>query len=176
MTQRFLSQADLTALVAELVAAKTRVIAPVRAKDNPEQLDYLPIQKLEDATFGAQVPRRSLKEFFLPATEVLLRYRQTKEGVEIKAVPSEAKAFVIFSATPCDASGLDVVDKVMSWDYKDELWFGRREAATIVSFLCAAMDAVCFCTAVGLGPDSYPRIGCAAGAGRRWLSGPHRHA
>ena len=155
MTQRFLSQAELAALVAELVAAKTRVIAPVRAKDNPEQLDYMPIQKLEEATFGAQVPRRSLKEFFLPATEVLLRYRQTKEGVEIKAAPSEAPPFVIFSATPCDASGLDVVDKVMSWDYKDELWFGRREAATIVSFLCAAMDAVCFCTAVGLGPDSF---------------------
>ena len=90
MTHRFLSHADLTALVAELVAAKTRVIAPVRAKDDPGQLDYLPIQKLEEATFGTRLPRRSMKEFFLPVTEVLLRYRQTKEGVEIKEVPSEA--------------------------------------------------------------------------------------
>ena len=154
MTHRFLSHADLTALVAELVAAKTRVIAPVRAKDDPGQLDYLPIQKLEEATFGTRLPRRSMKEYFLPVTEVLLRYRQTKEGVEIKEVPSEAPPTVIFSATPCDASGLDVVDKVMSWDYQDELWFGRRKAATVVSFLCTAMDAVCFCTSVGLGPDS----------------------
>ena len=154
MTHRFLSHADLTALVAELVDAKTRVIAPVRAKDDPGQLDYLPIQKLEDATFGTRLPRRSMKEYFLPVTEVLLRYRQTKEGVEIKEVPSEAPPTVIFSATPCDASGLDVVDKVMSWDYQDELWFGRRKAATVVSFLCPAMDEVCFCTSVGLGPDS----------------------
>jgi hypothetical protein len=44
VTQRFLSHADLKALIAELVAAKTRVIAPVRAKDDPEQLDYMPIQ------------------------------------------------------------------------------------------------------------------------------------
>ena len=155
MTQRFLSHADLTALIAELVAAKTRVIAPVRAKDDPEQLDYLPIQKLEEATFGARVTRRSLKEFFLPPTEVLLRYKQTKEGVEITEVPTEAKPQVILSATPCDAAGLDVVDKVMNWDYHDELWNGRREAATIVSFLCTSMDPICFCTSVGLGPDSF---------------------
>ena len=131
------------------------MIAPVRAKDNPEQLDYLPIQKLEDATFGARVPRRSLKEFFLPPTEVLLHYQQTKDGVEITEVPSEAKPQVILSATPCDAAGLDVVDKVMNWDYRDELWFGRREATTIVSFLCTSMDPICFCTSVGLGPDSF---------------------
>jgi ferredoxin len=155
VTQRFLSQADLTALVTELVAAKTRVIAPVRAKDDPEQLDYLPIQKLEEATFGARVTRRSLKEFFLPPTEVLLRYKQTKEGVEITEVPTAAQPQVILSATPCDAAGLDVVDKVMNWDYHDDLWNGRRAAATIVSFLCTSMDPICFCTSVGLGPDSF---------------------
>lgn len=154
MTQRFLSQADLKALIAELVAAKTRVIAPVRAKDDPEQLDYLPIQSLEEATFGARITRRSLKEFFLPTTEVLLRYTQTKEGVTIKEAPTEHPPQVLFSATPCDAAGLDVVDKVMNWDYKDELWNGRRKAATIVSMLCSSMDSTCFCTAVGLGPDS----------------------
>jgi ferredoxin len=155
VTQRFLSHADLKALIAELVAAKTRVIAPVRAKDDPEQLDYMPIQTLEEATFGGRVTRRSLKEFFLPLTEVLLTYRQNKAGVEIKEVPTEAQPQVIFSSTPCDAAGLDVVDKVMNWDYKDELWNGRRAAATIVSLLCTSSDAICFCTAVGLGPDSF---------------------
>jgi ferredoxin len=155
VTHRFLSHADLTGLIAELVAANTRVIAPVRAKDDAEQLDYLPIHSLEEATFGSGLPRRSLKEFFLPPTEVLLRYRQTKEGVEITEVPTEAVPQVILSATPCDAAALEVVDKVMNWDYRDELWNGRRKAATIVSFLCTAMDKTCFCTAVGLGPDSH---------------------
>jgi ferredoxin len=142
-------------LVAEQVAANTRVIAPVRAKDDPEQLDYLPIQKLEDAAIGVRLPRRSLKEFFLLPTEVLLHYKQTKEGVEIREVPTEAPPQVILGATPCDAAGLEVVDKVMNWDYRDELWFGRRQATTIVSFLCTVMDHTCFCTAVGLGPDSF---------------------
>ena len=154
MTHKFLSQADLAALIAELVAAKTRVIAPVRAKDDPEQIDYLPIQTLEEATFGVRLPRLSLKEFFLPTTEVLLRYKQNKEGVEVEEVATEAEPQVILTATPCDAAGLEIVDKVMSWDYRDELWFGRRKATTIVSFLCSVMDSTCFCSAVGLGDFS----------------------
>jgi ferredoxin len=153
--KRFLSHADLTSLVAELTAANTRVIAPVRASDNPAQIDYRPITKLDEATFGVQLPRLSLKELFLPPSEVLLQYRQTANGVEIQEVPTKAAPQVIFGATPCDTAGLEVVDKVMNWDYRDELWFGRRDATTIVSFLCSAMDSTCFCTAVGLGPDSF---------------------
>ena len=42
----------------------------------------------------------------------------------------------------------------MSWGYRDELWFGRREATTIVTLLCSVMDSSCLCTTVGLGPDS----------------------
>jgi ferredoxin len=154
VTHKFLSHQELSSLVADLLAAKTRVIAPVRAKDDPEQIDYQLIQCFEEATFGVRLPRRSLKEFFLPPTEVLLHYKQTKAGVEIREVPTVAPPQVIFGAMPCDVAGLATVDKVMDWDYSDELWFGRREASTIVSFLCSAMDATCFCTAVGLGPES----------------------
>ncbi len=154
MTRRYLTHENLALMVSDLVASKIRVIAPVRAADDPEQTDYLPIQKLEDAALGVRVTRRSLKEFFLPPSEVLLQYRQTKEGVEIREVPTMAPPQVILGATPCDVAGLEIVDKVMGWDYRDELWFGRREATTIVSFLCSVMDHTCFCTAVGLSPDS----------------------
>ena len=110
MTHKFLSHTELAALVAELRSAKTRVIAPVRAQDDPEQVDYRPIQKLEDAALGARLTRGSLKEFFLPPTEVLLHYRQTKEGVEIREVPTEAPPQVILGSTPCDAAGLEVFE------------------------------------------------------------------
>jgi ferredoxin len=155
VTHRFLSHQGLASLVAQLLAAKTRVIAPVRAKDDPQQIDYQPIQSFEEAAIGVRLPRRSLKEYFLPPTEVLLHYSQTKAGVEIREVPTAAPPQVILGATPCDVASLEVVDKVMGWDYRDELWFGRREATTIVSFLCTLMDATCFCTAVGLGPESF---------------------
>jgi ferredoxin len=155
VTYKFLSHAELDALVAELVAAHTRVIAPVRSKDDAALLDYLPIHALSDAALGVALPRRSLKEFFLPPSEVLFSYKQTKDGVELKEAPTKARPQVILGASPCDAAALEIVDKVMDWDYHDELWFGRRAATTVVSLLCSVMDSSCFCSAVGLGPDSY---------------------
>lgn len=154
MTNRFLTHENLSKLIADLVAANTRVIAPVRSQDGAAQVDYLPIQKLEDANFSVQLPRRSAKQFFLPTTEVILKYRSEKDGVKIEEVPIKAQPQVILGASPCDVAGAEIVDKVMNWDYRDELWFGRRESTTIVSLLCSMMDDTCFCTAVGLGPDS----------------------
>jgi ferredoxin len=153
MKHKFITHQELASLVAELIGTKTRVIAPARAADDPQQVDYRLIDSFEEAAFGVAIPRRSLKEFFLPATEVLLHYKQTHAGVEITEVPTEAPPQVIFGALPCDVAGLKTVDKVMSWDYRDELWFGRREASTIVTLLCPVMDHTCFCTAVGLGPE-----------------------
>ena len=154
MTNEFLSHASLSSLIAELVATGTRVIAPVQTEDSPDRLEYKPVCSLADAALAAGQPRLSLKELFLPSTEVLLSYRQTKEGVEIREVPTQARPQVILGALPCDAAALEIVDKVMSWDSKDELWLGRREATTIVSILCPVEDSNCFCTAVGVGPDS----------------------
>lgn len=154
MKHRFLTHAELAALVEDQLAAGTEVIAPVRAADDPHAVDYKPIGRYEEAALGLRIPRRSLKEFFLPVSEILLHYRQTHAGVEISEVPTKAAPRVIFGALPCDAAGLAAIDKVMGWDYRDELWFGRREAATIVSVLCPVMDGTCFCTAVGIGPES----------------------
>lgn len=151
MTIKMISHADLASLVAELIAAGTQVIAPMLAKENAA--DYRQIRRFEDAALGV-LPRRSLKEFLLPPSEVLLRYRQHKGEVQLEEVPLEQPKQVILGAKPCDAAGMDILDKVMNWDYHDELWFGRREATIIVSLLCPGLDSSCFCTAVGAGPDS----------------------
>jgi ferredoxin len=149
-----ISQSDLSALVTTLVASGTRVIAPVQSSGNASIANYASIRSFEDATLGGPLPRRSLKEFFLPSTEVLLRYRQKKGEVEFEEIPTSFSPTVILGASPCDAAGTEILDKVMGWDYRDELWFGRRQATTIVSLACAGIDRACFCPAVGLSPDS----------------------
>jgi ferredoxin len=160
MTPRLLTHADLASLVEGLTAAHTRVIAPVRLKFDPARIEYMPIHALEDAALGVELPQASIKKYFLPPTEVLLQYKQTKQGVEIKAAPTEFEPQVILGATPCDAAGVEVVDQVMNWGYRDELWFAHREATTIVTLACVStgssfIDQSCFCSAVGLGPDSH---------------------
>jgi ferredoxin len=153
VTSKVLSEADLATWIADLVRAGTRVIAPV-ASGQAGRTEYGPIARLEEAALGGALPRRSLKEFFLPPSEVLLRYRQRKDRVEVEDVPTTFPAQVILGARPCDAAGVETLDAVMGWGQRDELWFGRREATTVVSLACDGVDSSCFCPAVGLGPDS----------------------
>jgi ferredoxin len=154
MTGTLVSQADLAALVARLVAADTRVIAPVATPHDPRRSEYRSIQRFEEAALDGPLPRHSLKEFFLPPTEVLLRYRQKKGGVDVEEIPTTFPPRVILGARPCDAAGVETLDRVMGWGTRDELWFGRRDATTIVSLACPGADSTCFCSAVGLGPDA----------------------
>jgi ferredoxin len=154
MKSAILSRADLAGLVARLVGSGTRVIAPASAPDDSTRIEYRSIHRFEEAALGGALPRRSLKELFLPQSEVLLRYRQRKDGVDLEEVPTTFPPQVVLGARPCDAAGVVTLDKVMGWDTRDELWFGRREATTIVSVACPGVDSTCFCSAVGLGPDA----------------------
>ena len=154
MMLKIVSPSELASLVADLIAAKTRVIAPIQVQDNAARTDYGPIRSLKDASLCGPLPRRSLKEFFFPPSEVILRFRQNKGDVEFEEIPNTISPTVVLGARPCDAAGVEILDKVMGWDYRDELWFSRREATTLVSLACPGIDGSCFCSAVGLGPDS----------------------
>lgn len=147
----FLSTANLAALVDELVTSGVTVIAPAASADG--RTDYRPITAVRELVAGDGIPRRSLKEAVLPPTEPLFAFRRRGREVELRPAPPEVPPRVVIGARPCDAAGLEVLDKVMGWDYCDEPYFGRRAATTVVAMACTAPDAACFCAAMGLGPD-----------------------
>ncbi len=152
MTTRTITNTNLAGLAADLLSQGTRIIAPALATDG--LVDYRWIERFEDALPGGALPRRSLKEFLLPPTEPLLAWKQSRDQVHLREVPVTFGPRVVIGARPCDAAALEVLDRVMNWDYRDELWFGRREATTIVTMACPGVDESCFCTAVGLAPDT----------------------
>lgn len=141
----------LAGLVESLVGAGVHVIAPSRTPDGG--VDYAPIVRLDQAVLDEdEMPRRSLRQVFQPPTEVLFTWR--REGGRITLTPPERDATerVILGARPCDAAGAAVLDAVMGWDIRDEPWFARREAATILTLACRAPRPSCFCEALGSGP------------------------
>lgn len=157
-TRLFLSDEGFDALAAALAAGGARVVVPAPRPDGSvEYREFAPgaADRPSHIDLDAPSPARSLKEFFLPPTEPLLRWRRGPDGLELVDVPPKAPRTVVLGARPCDAAALPIVDKVMDWDYRDENWFARRRATTIVSVACAGpADQSCFCTAVGLGPDA----------------------
>lgn len=151
----FISKKDLHGLVDALVESNTRVIGPAHSQRGTRQrMEYRYVTSSAELSLGEALPRRSLKEFFLPPTEPLLRWHETKAGVTIDEVPTRFPRQVILGCYPCDAAAVAAVDRVMNWDYKDELWNGRREATTVVSLACPGGDASCFCSVAGIAPDA----------------------
>jgi len=148
----FVSGSDLKALADELVAGGVGLVGPTR--DAGGRVSYGPVSGRDALDLEGPIPAFSLKARFLPPTEPLLTWKQRRGEVEVEAAPAAFPRRVVLGARPCDAAALAVVDKVMDWDYHDELWFGRRQATTIVSLACAGGDRSCFCTAVGLAPDA----------------------
>ncbi len=152
MNAKTVNHEALADLVADLTAAGTRVTAPARGADG--KVDYRPITRLDEAALDAEPPRRSLKEFFVPPTEPLFSWNRGRTGVSIEPVPTSFAPHLVLGARPCDAAAVEILDRVMGWDYRDELWFGRREATTIAALACRGVDGACFCTATGQGPES----------------------
>lgn len=151
MSTTFIRREDLEGLVADLRAAGVAVDGPARMPDGG--VDYRPIARWADVVADVQ-PRMSLKRYFLPPTEPLFAWARAGGDVALRESPAVDGPRVIVGARPCDAAAVDVLDRVMDWDYRDEPWFARRDATTIVSVACPGGDRSCFCTAVGLAPDA----------------------
>lgn len=152
MDTLFITRENLTALTAELLTSGTQVVAPIRASDG--QSEYRYVTDFAQVRLDGGMPRRSLKELFLPPSEPLLHWQQHQGEVALQEVPTAFPPTVVLGARPCDAAAVEVLDRVMGWDYRDELWFGRRAATTMISLACPGVDDLCFCSAVGGSPDS----------------------
>lgn len=168
--ERFLGTEDLAGLVGDLLAAGTQVIAPavagtcaspaalassacLRPGAAPELIQYLSIQDPALLALGRGMPSLSLKSFFLPQNEALLHWKQRGSAIELEPAPVERRRRVVLGAKPCDAAALEILDRVMRWDYVDELWVGRRDATAVFTLACPMEDDSCFCPAVGAAPD-----------------------
>ena len=163
--QRFLLTTDaLAALVDKLAAAGTPAVAPAWTADGAlvgaapaaaaaaRQTEYRAVSGAAELALGERLPRLSLKQYFLPPTEVLFSYRRNGADVELTPAPTDFATQVVLGARPCDTAALPIVDKVMNWDYADQLWNARRAATTIFSLACGVEDDSCFCSAVFLDP------------------------
>ena len=150
---RIISRENVSQLVDSLIAAGTVVAGPVATTGGK-----FFFQKLRTAEMlvldSAVMPVNSIKEFFFPRHEAICGYRHDgKELVLIDIEPFE-KRQVVFGARPCDAAALPILDKVFAWDFQDRFYQRRREQSTVVSLACNAADKNCFCTSVGLAPDT----------------------
>ncbi len=157
-----LNKSDLGRCVELLATADYRVIAPRLQPrlDGPDALDVRVFQELtsgEEHAIGEGMTSTGIKEFLFPKDEPLFAYERRGKKILIKEVHHDFPSTVILGVRPCDAASVASLDAVFSSanaGFDDTLFTKRLERTTFVTYSCAEPDASCFCTSVGLAPDS----------------------
>ena len=148
---KILSKNKLNDVIANLKSAGFSVFGPTKDADLSF---YGSIENADQLALDLILPDRTVKELFFPRTEPLMKFNIKKELVDMQMISPPDTRRIIFGTRPCDAAGLDIDDALFGWDYKDNYWFKRRNASTIVSIACTSADEFCLCTSLKLSPDS----------------------
>ena len=153
MAERSIKVNSLRELVDELIRSGRRLIGP---REREGRFYFEELSSPDELALSYGNTELSYKEFLFPRTETLFGYSASKGETEIHGPDGSPPETVIIGGRPCDAASLPIIDKVFFWDYVDSSYAERRNATTVISISCTepADSATCFCTSVGLGPDS----------------------
>lgn len=151
MTDKKIAQEKIKDFVDELIKKGKRVIGPKKSGD---LILFMPLKSSDEMTFEYLNSNKSVKEFMFPSTEAVLKFDSRNKDVEVQDEEIDTQDTVIIGVRPCDAASFPVLDSVFKWDYMDDTYLKRRNATTIISISCDNPDDCCFCTSVGLAPDS----------------------
>lgn len=150
---KILTKTALEQLIKSLLDSGAKVAAPVAGPKKRHFFQYLDGKKTP-VFDPAIMPTNSIKEFFFPRSETLFKYAREGKEISVTDIEPFADRQVIFGARPCDAASLPILDPLFAWDFQDRFYQSRRENTTVVSLVCAGGDENCFCTSLGISPES----------------------
>jgi formate hydrogenlyase subunit 6/NADH:ubiquinone oxidoreductase subunit I len=151
-TKKLIRKKSLEKLYAALSMSR-KVYAPVVADDNRVEYKYNP--EFSAITFDHIQSTLSVKNLVFPKVENLIYFTNHKTESSVTEVDvSRIPEVVLWGAHPCDAAAYDVLRSIFCWDTKDQFFSKRLEKLTVIGLACHQSDDYCFCTSVGLAPDS----------------------
>ncbi len=158
-----LQKSDIGKCLDLLIQSKLRVVAPqLRPRlESPDAIDVLMLTEMESGDnhqVGEGIlPLNGVKEFLFVKNEPLFAFENKGKKVKITEVHHYYPETVIFGVRPCDAASIGSLNAVFSSNnvgIEDPFYTRRLENTTIVTYSCTDADASCFCTSVGVAPDS----------------------
>ncbi|MFW9923690.1 MAG: hypothetical protein ACFFDW_10440, partial [Candidatus Thorarchaeota archaeon] len=153
MLSKIISRQDLPKLVDSLVNDFI-VIAPTYDKNVPTLSEVKNSSEVEfKIMFEEKLPMLPPKKVFLAPNQTVFHY-SLKEGITQEcgdvADMLYNKDIVIFGVSPCDITGVGVLDRIFKDNYGDDVFLQLRAKAIIIGMNC--LDHCyenCFCETMG---------------------------
>jgi NAD(P)H-flavin reductase/heterodisulfide reductase subunit C len=136
----------------ELLNTWSKAFEVYAPKKNHGQVMLLPYENNELSLEYINFPF-PVKEFLFKQKEKVFDW--DKKNGEIKVYASgdlEKSKSLIFGIRPCDAYGVEYMDKFFLEGYKDEMYEKNRKATWIAAVNCLEQGKDCFCNSMGTGP------------------------
>jgi len=151
-TRKLIRKQSVEKLYNALIA-KRKVYAPVIAAD--KQIEYRYNPGFSEVTFDHIRSTLSVKNIVFPKVEDLFHFNNAKNESTITDIDmNNIPEVVLWGAHPCDNAAFDTLRSIFCWDTKDEFFSTRLEKLAVIGLSCHLSDEYCFCTSVGLSPDS----------------------
>ena len=118
------------------------------------RLVYTGHSRYFDATPGAQ----SWKQFFFPPLTQLESFSRQEDGHwQVEERTPDLTPLALFGVFPCDLAAIQVQDKIfIREEWKDPVYWSRRQSAFIVAVNCLHPCGTGFCASMGTGPRANP--------------------
>jgi sulfhydrogenase subunit beta (sulfur reductase) len=151
-TKKLIRKQSLGKLYTNLTTSR-KVYAPVVREDKQVEYKYNP--SFADVTFDHIQSTLSVKNVVFPKVENLMYYTNSKTESTVTEIDlNKIPEVVLWGAHPCDTAAYDVLRSIFCWDIKDEFFAKRIEKLVVIGLACHQSDDFCFCTSVGLAPNS----------------------
>ncbi|MEK6732832.1 MAG: 4Fe-4S dicluster domain-containing protein [Candidatus Omnitrophota bacterium] len=146
MIQKIVTKEELYKLLDSLLQ-DFEVIGPKELANRG--IFYETIKNPQDLYLGEGFTTEPVKKFFLNPSEWLFKcqYKDSKNSLEEITLTKTKR--IIIGVRPCEARGLELLDKVYNSEYKDESYVNNRNRTVIIGLSCANPDRNCFCTSMG---------------------------
>jgi len=143
----------LRELIQKLISEGKTVAGPIQGTNH--RYFYQKVASADEILMDPPgMPMNSIKEFVFPRREVLYTFKYNGTDVELSDAPVFEGEQFLFGVRPCDAAANTILDPLFAWDYDDKFFQAWRKNTTVVTFACKNIDAHCFCTSVGLSPET----------------------
>lgn len=152
MTQKIITRKELNKILDSLSKGH-EIVGPKRLSGRG--VFYSAITDAGDLYLGTEFTVEPVKKLFLMPSEWLFenRFNEGKISLQVRVPPQGDKKRIIIGVRPCEARGLELLDKVFCSDSaKDSSYSKNRERSVIVGLACSKPDKTCFCTSLGSSP------------------------
>ena len=104
--------------------------------------------------FDALHAAHSWKQYFFPSfSELASMVRDEKGRWQVEEKDTVPVPHALFGVSPCDLAAIQVQDRVfLREEWKDPLYWSRRQSAFILTVNCLHPGGTCFCASMGTGP------------------------